>query len=96
MSVTPKPHPRDAEPLPPRGNGDLTTFINRQGFTIRDWREAYACDKCGHCSWNPDTDEDDTVVTPCDHGCCHVYRCVECGHYNSGFGIAGCPCDDGI
>lgn len=75
---------------------DLARMMGEQGYTIREWREVNRCRGCGHCAWDPDTGRTDDVDDPCPHGCCRVYRCVSCGHYSSGYGAAGCPCDDGI
>lgn len=91
------PHPRDAEPFRTGEDDALGKLLRRRGYTIREWREISRCQQCGHPSWDPDTDTHDKVMRDCGHGCgCVVLVCMQCGHYDSGFGAAGCPCDDGI
>lgn len=95
-------HPRDTEPLSSLRNPDgsysdnLTQFMGAHGVTVRQWREAHQCYRCGHCCWDPDTNRVDLIEKVCEHGCCVVISCVQCGYYDSGYGEAGCECDDGI
>lgn len=91
------PHPRDDERWPPKSDqgDDLSSLLAERNLTVRRWREITRCRWCGAEGWEPDGGYR-TEQTECAHGCCAVFRCPDCGHYDSGFGGVGCPCDDGI
>lgn len=94
MTTTCKPHPRDAERVPITGDSKIWNFIAEHGYTIGQMRKATMCANCGHVPWDPDTGTyDNELVSQCSHGCCMVFRCVQCAHPRAGYGINDCDCD---